>query len=267
MQTVQVSVLASGSTGNCSLIMTGQHKLLMDAGLSGKKIKEFLAQVGISIRDIDLVFLSHDHADHSSGLGVLLRRYPHMMAYANSGSWQYLLDTNKVGKLPVQQMNMIEPGQTQTLGDLTVTAFATSHDAAEPQYYVFQSGGQKLACLTDTGYVSQKVEQVISDADAYLLEFNYDNQMLRDGPYSWSLKQRILSDVGHLSNEQAANVLLDTMTLRTKTIFLAHRSQTNNTAPKARQTAIQLLNAGGIDLSDVDLIDTNPDLPTKLVKI
>lgn len=264
---MQISVLASGSTGNCSLIMTKEHKILMDAGLSGKKIKELLAEIGVSIKEIDSVFLSHDHADHSSGLGVLLRRYPKITGYANSGSWQYLLDSGKVGKLPVQQMGMIEPGQTLTLGDLTIRAFATSHDAAEPQYYVFQSGGQKIACLTDTGYVSQKVKDVITDADAYLLEFNYDEQMLRDGPYSWSVKQRILSDVGHLSNGQAAHVLLDTMTLRTKTIFLAHRSQTNNTADKARQTAIQVLNSGGIDLSDVRLIDTHPQTPTGLIQI
>lgn len=131
---MHVSILASGSTGNASLVETPQHKILMDAGLSGKKIQALLAQVNVDIHDIDLLFLSHDHSDHSSGVGVLMRRYPKIATFANSGTWQYLLKTNKIGKIPVQQIEVIEPGQTKTLGDLDVTAFATSHDAAEPQY-------------------------------------------------------------------------------------------------------------------------------------
>ena len=180
---MQVSVLASGSTGNTSLIETGQHKILMDAGLSGKKIKTLLSEVGVDIKDIDMVFLSHDHSDHSKGLGVLMRRYPQIAAFANSGTWEYLTETQKIGQIPVEQINIIEPGQTKTFGDLDVTAFATSHDAAQPQYYVFTSGGKRIAFLTDTGYVSRKVKSVIEDADAYLMEFNYDDMMLRNCPY------------------------------------------------------------------------------------
>lgn len=265
---MQVAILASGSTGNTSLLMTKQHKILMDAGLSGKKIKQLLAQVHVDIKDIDMVFLSHDHSDHSSGLGVLMRRYPQLNAFANSGTWQYLLDTNKIGKLPVQQMNTIEPEQTANFGDLEVTAFATSHDAAEPQYYVFTSNDKRIAFLTDTGYVSQKVENVIQGADAYMMEFNYDTQMLRDGPYSWPLKQRILSDVGHLSNDQAGHALLDCVCPRTKHIFLAHRSQHNNTERLAHRTAYDLLVKGDANLdADVQIINTEPDRPTALYKI
>lgn len=115
---MQVSVLASGSTGNVSLLTTRQHKIL-------------LAEVGVDINEIDMAFLSHDHSDHSSGLGGLMRRYPKIDAFANTGTWNYLLDTNKIGKLLVEQINTIEPGQTKTFGDLDVTAFATSHDAAQ----------------------------------------------------------------------------------------------------------------------------------------
>lgn len=265
---MQVSILASGSTGNTSLITTGQHKILMDAGLSGKKIKNLLADVGVDINEIDLAFLSHDHSDHSSGLGVLMRRYPKIDAFANTGTWDYLIDTNKIGKLPVEQINTIEPGKTKTLGDLTVTAFATSHDAAEPQYYVFESGGKRVAFLTDTGYVSENVEGEIKDADAYMMEFNYDTMMLREGPYSWSLKQRILSDVGHLSNEEACQALVDVVTPKTKHIFLAHRSQHNNTEYLAHDTAKEMLVDGDANLSsDVKIIDTFADQPTELVKI
>lgn len=265
---MQVSVLASGSTGNTSLIVTKQHKILMDAGLSGKKTQQLLAEVGVDINDIDMAFLSHDHTDHSGGLGVLMRRYPKIEAFANSGTWDYLLDSQKIGKLPAQQMNVIEPGQTKTFGDLDVTAFATSHDAADPQYYVFESDGKRIAFLTDTGYVSQNVEGVIKDADAYMMEFNYDVGMLRDGPYSWALKSRILSDVGHLSNEEAGQALLDVVTPKTKHIFLAHRSSHNNTEYLAHETAKEMLEDGDANLdSDVQILDTDPQIPTELVKI
>ena len=267
-QKLKVSVLASGSTGNTSLIVTGQHKILMVAGLSGKKTKDLLAEVGVDINEIDMAFLSHDHTDHSGGLGVLMRRYPKIDAFANSGTWQYLLDTQKIGKLPAEQMNTIEPGQTKTFGDVDITAFATSHDAAEPQYYVFTSGGKRVAFLTDTGYVSEEVEGTIEDADAYMMEFNYDNMMLRDGPYSWALKQRILSDVGHLSNDEAAQALVDVVTPKTKHIFLAHRSQHNNTEYLAHETAKEMLLEGDANLDDdVKIIDTEPNQPTKLVEI
>ena len=151
---MKVSVLSSGSTGNSTLIETEQHKILMDAGLSGKKTKDLLAQVGVDIKDIDMIFISHDHTDHSGGLGVLMRRYPQISAYANSGTWNYLIESKKIGNLPVEQINTFESGVTKTFGDLDVTSFATSHDAAEPQYYVFSSGGKRFACLTDTLYVS-----------------------------------------------------------------------------------------------------------------
>lgn len=265
---VRVSVLASGSTGNTSLIETAQHKILMDAGLSGKKIKMLLNEIGVDITDIDMVFLSHDHSDHSKGLGVLMRRYPQIAAYANSGTWTYLSETHKIGQIPVQQMNVIEPGQTKSFGDLDVTAFATSHDAAAPQYYVFTSEGKRMAFLTDTGYVSQKVKSVIKDADGYMMEFNYDDMMLRNGPYSWTLKQRILSDVGHLSNEDAGQALLDVVSNKTQHIFLAHRSQHNNTAKLAYDAAKQILVNGDANLpSDVKIMLTDPDQPTNLEQI
>nr|WP_245328707.1 MBL fold metallo-hydrolase [Lactobacillus colini] len=260
--------MASGSSGNITLIQTQEHKVLMDAGVSGKKAKDLLASVGVDIKEIDMVFLSHDHTDHSGGLGVLMRRYPQINAFANSGTWQYLIDTNKIGKLPVDQINTFEPGKIKSFGDLEVTSFATSHDAAQPQYYVFASGGKRFACLTDTGYVSNNVKSQIEAADGYLMEFNYDDLMLRHGPYSWSLKQRIMSDVGHLSNEQAGETLLDVVKSNTKNIFLAHRSEHNNTKYKAHEAAKDILINGDAELpADVKIYDTAPDRPTDLVEI
>ncbi|MBT9038230.1 MBL fold metallo-hydrolase [Lactobacillus delbrueckii subsp. bulgaricus] len=265
---MQFAVLSSGSVGNCSLLMTDQHKILMDAGLSGKKTKELLAKVGVAIEDLDMVFLSHDHGDHSGGMGVLMRRYPQLNAFSNTVTWKYLEETGKIGCLPKDQINVIEPGQTKCYGDLEVTAFATSHDAAQPQYYVFSSGGKRLACLTDTGYVSEEVEYEIQDADAYLLEFNYDDLMLRSGPYPWSLQQRVRSDHGHLSNEQAAETLARVISSKTKHVFMAHRSQQNNLNYLARDVAEEVLAARDADVaSDLELHDTEPMTPSSLINL
>lgn len=265
---MQFTVLSSGSAGNCSLITTGEHKILMDAGLSGKRTKELLAKVGVAIEDLDMVFLSHDHGDHSGGMGVLMRRYPQLNAFSNEETWKYFTETGKIGKLPADQINVIEPGQTKTYGDLEVTAFATSHDAVKPQYYVFSSSGKRLACLTDTGYVSEAVEYEIADADAYLLEFNYDDLMLRSGPYPWRLQERVRSDHGHLSNEQAAEALADVITARTKHVFLAHRSQKNNINYLARDAAEKVLSEREVDVaSDLELVDTEPYTPTPLINL
>ncbi|WP_201331561.1 MBL fold metallo-hydrolase, partial [Lactobacillus nasalidis] len=200
------------------------------------------------------------------GMGVLMRRYPQLNAFSNTGTWKYLQETGKIGRLPEDQINVIEPGQTKSYGDLEVTAFATSHDAAEPQYYVFSSGGKRLACLTDTGYVPRSVEYEIEDADAYLLEFNYDDLMLRSGPYPWSLQQRVRSDHGHLSNEQAGEALARVITSRTKHVFMAHRSQKNNLNYLARDAAERILAEEEADVaSDLELIDTEPMTPSSLI--
>lgn len=265
---LRISILSSGSAGNTTLIESEHHKVLLDAGLSGKKIANLLAQRGVDIKDIDMVFLSHDHTDHSGGLGVLMRRYSQLNAYSNEGTWKYLQESNKIGKIPKEQINIFAPETTKIFDDLEVHSFATSHDAAEPQYYVFCSGGKRFACLTDTGYVSSSVKMQIEAADAYLMEFNYDDMMLRNGPYSWSLKQRILSDVGHLSNEQAVEVLGDVVSRETKYIFLAHISQHNNDQLLVKKSALQLFEQRDADVdSDVQFMTTAPMKPSKFIEL
>ena len=137
---MQFAVLSSGSAGNCSLLMTDQHKILMDAGLSGKKTKELLAKVGVAIEDLDIVFLSHDHGDHSGGMGVLMRRYPQLNAFSNTGTWKYLEETGKIGCLPKDQINVIEPGQTKCYGDLEVTALPLAMTRPSPSTTFFPAG-------------------------------------------------------------------------------------------------------------------------------
>ena len=222
---MQISVLASGSTGNVTYIETPQHKILLDAGLSGKKIAGLMSSIGRDLSDVDTLLVTHEHSDHRQSVGVLARKYG-LSVYANEGTWNAM--NSKIGKVSDDQKNIFPPDTVMDFGDIDIESFSVSHDAAEPQFYVFHHRNKSFVVLTDTGFVSDRMEGVIKDADGYLLECNHDIEMLENGEYSWPLKQRILGDQGHLSNEDGANTMLDVIGHRTKKVFLGHRSQHYN---------------------------------------
>ncbi|KMO47152.1 metallohydrolase [Lacticaseibacillus rhamnosus] len=254
---MRVSVLASSSSGNATYIETPGHKVLVDAGLSGKKIEALMKSIGRNLTDVDSVFITHEHSDHVRGVGVLARRYPQLNVYANAKTFAAL--PKSVGKIPEAQLRLFDMGTTLTLGDLDVESFGVSHDAAAPQFYQFHHDGKAFTILTDTGYVSDRVAGTIRDADAYVMECNHDLEMLRTGPYPWPLKQRILSDQGHLSNEDGADALMDVIGLRTKRIYLGHLSPHNNNKPLAHLTVASLLAQQGLAVDhDFHIYDTDP---------
>lgn len=262
---MKVSILASGSAGNATYIETPHQKLLVDAGLSGKKIENLMASIGRSMSDVDSLLLTHEHSDHCQGVGVLARRYG-LDVYANQKTWDALGD--KVGKIDATQKHLFELEQQKTLGDLDVQSFGVSHDAAQPQFYQFQYANKTFAMVTDTGYVSSRVAGIVANADAYLFECNHDLEMLRMGAYPWSLKQRILGDQGHLSNEDGAQALIDVMGNRTKKIYLGHLSKENNMKELAHLTVEMIMR--GQDLAvghDFSLLDTDPECATPLTEI
>lgn len=262
---LRYSILASGSTGNVTYLETAHHRILIDAGLSGKRIENLMAKINRSLKDVEAIFVTHEHSDHSHGVGVLARRYG-MDVYANQGTWDAMAD--RIGKIPVEQKHLIAPNSVKDLGDMQVESFAVSHDAAEPQFYQVHHDNKTFCILTDTGYVSDRVEGTIKDADAYLMECNHDTEMLRMGPYSWPLKQRILGDEGHLSNEEGADALMDVIGPRTKEIFLGHRSQHNNMRSLAHLTVASLMEQHdfGVDY-DFQLHDAEPATPSKLLTL
>jgi phosphoribosyl 1,2-cyclic phosphodiesterase len=258
----KVSMLASGSAGNVTYVETPTHKILVDAGLSGKKIEGLMAQIGRSLSDVDAMFVTHEHSDHIHGVGVLARKYG-MDVYANQKTWDAM--AGKIGDIAVDQKQIFEAGQTKLLGDLDVESFAVSHDAADPQFYTFHHDNKTFAMLTDTGYVSDRIVGMIRNADVLLMEANHDYEMLRMGGYAWPLKQRILGDQGHLSNEDGALALTQVIGDRTKQVFLGHLSQENNQKPLAHLTVKSILEEHdyGVD-HDFFLHDTDPDAATKL---
>lgn len=262
---MRISVLASGSTGNCTYIETDQHKILVDAGLSGKKLAGLMASIGKDISEVDSLFVTHEHSDHRKSVGILARRY-NLNVYANQGTWDAMAP--KIGEVPLEKKNLFAPDTTLAMGDIDVESFSVSHDAAEPQFYAFHSDGKSFVILTDTGYVSEHVEGTIRNADAYLMECNHDVEMLRMGSYSWPLKQRILSDTGHLSNEDGADVLMDVLGNNTKRIFLGHRSQENNMKSLAHLTVSSIMEDHDFGVNhDFKILDTEPEKASELLTL
>lgn len=261
----KVSILASSSKGNSTYIETPNNKILIDAGLSGKKIKDAMLSIDRKIEDVDSIFVSHEHSDHIQGVGVLARRYD-MQVYANQKTWQAM--SSKIGDIPLENKNIFEAGSTMSFGDLDIESFNVSHDAADPQFYQFHHNQKAFAILTDTGYVSEKVKSIIKNADAYLMECNHDLEMLRNGSYAWSLKQRILSDQGHLSNLDGANTLMDVLGNNTKQVFLGHLSPENNVKVLAHETVAKdmLKHDFGVE-HDFHISDTDPVIAQPIYEI
>lgn len=261
----KVSVLASGSSGNSLYVETGQKRILVDAGLSGKKIIGLLEQIGRKPDDLDAILVTHEHRDHIHGVGVLARKYK-LDVYANEKTWQAMEPL--IGDVSFEQKNIFNMGQVMTLGDIDIESFGVSHDAADPQFYQFHKDNKSFVVLTDTGYCSDRVRGIIKNADGYLMESNHDLAMLRMGKYPWSTKQRILSDKGHLSNEDGASVALDVIGDKTKRIYLGHLSKENNLKEIAHMTMTDTLIKNDVDtFKQVKVLDTDPEKACSLFAI
>ncbi|APH06799.1 MBL fold metallo-hydrolase [Bacillus weihaiensis] len=262
---LQFSVLASGSTGNAIYVETEEQSFLVDAGLSGKQMQGLFDQIGRDISKLSGIFVTHEHSDHIKGLGVLARKYK-LPIYANEKTWQAM--DGLVGQIATEQKFVFDTGSVKAFLNVDIESFGVSHDAAEPMFYVFHHEGKKLALITDTGYVSDRMKGTIYNADAFVFESNHDVSMLQMGHYPWSIKRRILSDVGHVSNEDAAIAMTDVIGDATKRIYLAHLSKDNNMKDLARMSVQQTLASKGFMTGEqFDLFDTDPLTPTPLVAI
>ncbi|MGI2328423.1 MBL fold metallo-hydrolase [Planococcus sp. YIM B11945] len=260
---MRFSVLASGSSGNAIYIENDQHSFLVDVGLSGRKMEELFASIGKKMSDLDGILVTHEHSDHIKGIGIVARKYK-VPVYANEKTWAAM--DGLVGNIPVEQRFHFPMETVKTFGSLDIESFAVSHDAADPMFYVFHENGRKLALITDTGYVSDRMKGIIQASDAFVFESNHDVGMLQMGRYPWSVKRRILSDVGHVSNEDAAVAMSEVMAEKPTRIYLSHLSKDNNMKDLARMSVEQTLQTKGIIVGEyVDLLDTDANVPTPLV--
>lgn len=259
------SVLASGSTGNAIYVETEEHSFLVDAGLSGKQMEALFQQINRDIKNLTGLLVTHEHSDHIKGIGILARKYK-LPVYANEKTWRAM--EGLIGEVPLEQKMIFGMEKVQSFGGVDIESFGVSHDAAEPMFYSFHSGDKKLVIITDTGYVSDRMKGTISNADAYVFESNHDVEMLRMGRYPWNIKRRILSDVGHVSNEDAAIAMSEVVGDATKRIYLAHLSLDNNMKDLARMSVEQTLQSHGFIVGEqFDLYDTDPKIPTPLTAV
>ena len=262
---LQFSVLASGSTGNALFVESDEHSFLVDAGFSGKQMEGLFQQIGRDISKLSGLFVTHEHSDHIKGVGVLARKYK-LPVYANEKTWQAM--DGLVGDIPTEQKFIFNMETVKTFGSVEIESFGVSHDAVEPMFYVFHHADKKLVLITDTGYVSDRMKGIISNADAYIFESNHDVQMLRMGRYPWNIKRRILSDVGHVSNEDAAVAMSEVVGDKTKRVYLAHLSLDNNMKDLARMAVEQTLQGQGLIVGEqFELYDTDPKIPTSLTAV
>ncbi len=259
--TLRFSVLASGSSGNAFYIESEKERLLVDAGLSGKKIIGLLDQVNVNPETLTGILVTHEHSDHIKGLGIMARKY-NLPIYANEKTWKAMEKT--IGTIKTDQKFHFGMEEVKTFSDIDIESFGVSHDAAEPMFYTFHHEGKKVALVTDLGYVSERIKKTIENADAYIFEANHDVSMLQMGPYPWSVKQRILGDSGHVSNEDCGLALSEIISNNTKRIYLAHLSMDNNMKDLARMSVDQVLKERGID---IQLMDTDPATATAIFEV
>lgn len=263
---MRFTVLSSGSTGNATIVQNETATMLVDVGLSAKRMDELLEEQGVNGTDLDGILVTHEHSDHIKGLGALARKY-NLPIYANEATWEAL--NKHVGKIAEEKRVVMQTGEALDFGTLRVESYGISHDAAEPVGYCFYDGKEKLSLATDLGYMSDKVKEAIIDSDVLVLEANHDVDMLRMGRYPWNIKRRILSDIGHLSNEASGEALSQLLTGNTKRTYLAHLSREHNMMDLAKMTVRDVLEDHGIFYKETEfqLRDTYYDRPTPWDKV
>lgn len=232
---MELCSIASGSSGNCICVGSDTCHLLVDAGISGKRIELGLNSIELKTEEMQGILITHEHIDHIAGLGVLARRYGLPM-YATAGTIDAILHTGSVGKIDESLFHEVHPEVDFTIGDLTIEPISISHDAADPVAYKFKQPGKSMAVMTDLGKYDDNIIEKLQNLDVLLLEANHDVHMLQVGSYPYPLKQRILGDRGHLSNELSGRLLGQVLHDHFKAAVLGHLSKENNYAELAYET-------------------------------
>ncbi len=262
---VKVTILGSGSSGNCSLIESDRTCLLVDAGLSGRQIKERLALLGRSIEQITGIVLTHEHGDHTRGLTVLCKQRA-IPVYANRLTAEAISsDPERNAAVPIS-WRLFATGSSFEIGDLTVESFSVPHDAQDPVNFVVRHNGYTVGVLTDLGHATKLVADRVRATDVLIVEANHDVKMLQDDTVRpWSTKQRILSRHGHLSNDAAATLACDVVTDKLRHVFLAHLSRDCNRPELAQRVVAERL--GKLGARHVRVAVSGQDAPTATVSL
>jgi phosphoribosyl 1,2-cyclic phosphodiesterase len=257
---MNVCVLASGSSGNCTWIGSGGRGLLVDAGASARQVEARLKDMSLTLSSVAGICVTHEHGDHVAGLRTLHQRHG-VPLFANAGTIEVVDRANPAGTLA---WNVFETGQPFRVADFDVTPFAVPHDCCEPVGFVIGDGRTRTGIVTDMGVATHLVRERLRGCDVLVLEANHDEDLLRNADRPWSLKQRIAGPQGHLSNRQAGELAAELAGPNTRCVFLAHLSADCNDPALARVTVRRILDARGLAGVAVEL--TYPDKPSRLVE-
>lgn len=240
---VRMTVLASGSRGNCTVVSSACGSILVDAGISCRETFKRMKAAGEDPHQVKAIVISHEHADHVAGLGVLAKKLkvPVYMTEATYETWRKSTRDAEGNPARLDRREHFHAGRSFMVENITVSAFTIPHDAADPCGFTFRVDGIKIGIVTDLGYLPYSVKDHLRGCDGLMIESNHDVEMLRNGPYPWMVKQRVMSRVGHLSNSALAGFLESDYDGSAAFLVLAHLSEQNNYPELARQTAWKAL--------------------------
>jgi len=258
--------IASGSSGNCIYVGSDSTHLLVDTGISKKRIEESLVELEVKGEELNGILITHEHSDHIQGLGVFCRKYE-VPIYATKGTIAGICACKTLGKMPEGLFREISSDETFGVGDLTVKPFAISHDANEPTGFRIEQEQKAVAVATDLGIYDDYIVENLKGLDAVVLEANHDIHMLEVGPYPYPLKRRVLGDHGHLSNELSGRLLCKILHDKMKHVVLGHLSRENNFPELAYETVkleVTMSNTPFVG-SDIPLMVADRDKMSKIL--
>lgn len=260
--------IASGSSGNCIYVGSDNTHILVDAGISNKRIEQGLNEIGVKGEELNGIVITHEHSDHTKGLGVLARKRG-IPIYGTKETLEEIAGMKYLGEYPKELLRLIQPDVDFSIGDLEVKPFRIDHDAVNPVAYRIQCEKHSVAVATDMGHFDQYIIDHLQGLDALLLESNHDVRMLETGPYPYYLKRRILSDHGHLSNDNAGRLLNYILHDGMKKILLGHLSKENNYEELAYETVKLEIDQGdhGYKASDFSIAVAKRDQMSEIITI
>ena len=260
--------IASGSSGNCIYIGTDNTHILIDDGVSKKKVLEGLSKLELTLSDIDAIFVTHEHDDHIGGLGVLERQCS-IPLYGTRKTLERISRSTKLGPIPDDIYRPFIAGDSIQIKDINIKSTSVSHDAKDPVAYVLSDTNKKAGIITDLGFYDDKIVENFSGLNCVLMEANHDINMLLTGPYPYALKQRILGAKGHLSNEDCGRLLGRILNDDMEHIILGHLSKENNFPELAYETVRLEVDLGDNDYKskDFNIEVAKRDTPSEIIKI
>lgn len=267
---LEICSFASSSSGNCFLVRSETTEIIVDAGITAKKIDDNMKKLGSATEKLSGIMVTHEHVDHIKSLHTVMRKNPAVKVYASKGTIDAMVSKND--KIPVERTVPVKNGGSFMVGDIKVTPFDILHDTAEPVAFAFEKSGRKAAVLTDTGCVNSEIFDNIKDCDVLVLEANHEPNLLLYCRYPYEVKRRILGDRGHLSNEAAGECIIKMLKelggSKVPKVVLAHLSSENNTPQQAFVTIRNMLENENYYIGkDIELEVAAKDAASQILRV